>query len=149
MEQTIKLVALDGFLQAQRSAPFAWGTNDCCMFAANAVRAMTGADIAEDFRDKYLDQDAAFMLIKAVTGGESVADAIAHCATKHGLQERLSVDGQPQPLMAQRGDLVAVSNGDTTIAGVVDLSGRYVACMGETGIVPLRLKSVVRAWRTA
>jgi hypothetical protein len=106
---------------------------------------MTGTDIADDFRGKYTDQASAFALIQTVTGGASVADAAAHCAAKHGLAEWLSKDGKPLPLMAQRGDLCVVNNGAQQIAGVVDLSGRQVACMGD-GVVRLPLRAIVRAW---
>ena len=137
---------LDAFLRDHITKPFEWGTNDCCLFAANAVQAMTGMDIAEDFRAKYTDEQSAFALIKSVTGGDSVVDAIVHCAVKHGLKEWVSPEGKTLPLMAQRGDLVAVSNGDNIIAGIVDLSGRYVAAMGDKGIIRLRLSSIQRAW---
>lgn len=138
---------LDAFLRDHMAKPFVWGSNDCCLFAANAIQAMTGEDIADDFRDKYDSQASAFALIKSVTGGDSVIDAIAHCATKHRLTEWLSADGKPLPLMARRGDLVAVRNADDEIiAGIVDLSGRYVACMGDRGIVRLPISNIIRAW---
>lgn len=35
---------------ARRSVPFAWGSNDCRLFAADAVQAMTGVDHAAELR---------------------------------------------------------------------------------------------------
>jgi hypothetical protein len=137
---------LDTYLRESQTKPFAWGSNDCCLFAANGIQAMTGVDIADDFRGKYTDQAAAFALIKAVTGGTTVADAAAHCAVKHGLVEWVGKTGKPLPLMAKRGDLVVVTNAGQLIAGIVDLSGRYVAAMSETGIVRLSLSAIQRAW---
>jgi hypothetical protein len=110
---------------------------------------MTGIDIVDDFRGKYTDHASAFALIKTVTGGTTVADAIAYCAKKFGISEWLNKEGKPLPLMAQRGDLCAVLNDGNIIAGIVDLSGRYVACMGETGIIRLPLSAIQRAWRIA
>src|SRR5579875_1052465 len=101
---------LDAYLRDTASKPFAWGSNDCCLFAANAIEAMTGVDIADDFRGKYTDEASAFALIKLVTGGSTVADAAAYCANKHGLKEWLNKDGKPTPLRALRGDLVVVDN---------------------------------------
>lgn len=138
---------LDSFLRSHANTPFQWGENDCSLFAANAVQCMSSVDIADDFRGKYADEASAFALIKSVTGGAWVADAIVHCAQKHGLNEWTGPDGKPLPLMAKRGDLCAVSNDTNVIAGIVDLSGRYVACMSESGVVRLRLSNVVRAWR--
>lgn len=137
---------LDTFLREHEDAPFAWGANDCSLFAANAIQAMTGVDIADDFRGLYADEASAFELINAVTGGSTVADAAAHCAGKHGLVEWADADGKPLPLMARRGDLCVVDNAGRSIAGVVDLSGKYVACMGEQGITRLALRKIQRAW---
>jgi hypothetical protein len=137
---------LDQYLREVATKPFAWGSNDCCLFAANGILAMTSVDIAEDFRNKYTDQKSAFALIQSVTGGTTVADAAAYCASKFGLKEWVSAEGKPLPLMAQRGDLCVVSNDGNLIAGLVDLSGRYVAAMGDTGIVRLPLSAIQRAW---
>ena len=132
---------LDVFLRENANAKFVWGTLDCSLFAANAIQAMTGVDIADDFRGKYADEASAFALIKTVTGGTTVADAAAHCASKHGLTE------WKYPLQAQRGDLVVVQNGTNLIAGVVDLSGKYVASIGETGILRVSIRNIKRAWQ--
>lgn len=137
---------LDTFLRENANQPFVWSQWDCCLFAANAIQAMTGVDIASDFRGKYTNEASAFALIKSVTGGTTVADAAAYCAQKHGLTEWVGTDGKPTPLRAMRGDLVVISNAGDLIAGVVDLSGRYVAAMSETGIIRLSIRSIVRAW---
>ena len=53
------------YLQENLDTPFKWGTFDCCLFAANAVHAMTGKDFAEPFRGKYTtEKGAAKALIK-------------------------------------------------------------------------------------
>jgi len=132
--------AFDEYLRTNAHAPFAWGTNDCCLFPANVILANTGVDIASDFRGKYTDEASAFALIKSVTGGSTVADAAAYCATKHGLVEHTF------PLMAKRGDLVAMKNGDTLICGVVHLNGRHVVTVSESGLRRLPITSVTRAW---
>jgi hypothetical protein len=130
------------FLIANAKTPFAWGTNDCCMFAANAILANTGIDIATDFRGKYSDEASAFALIATVTGvtNPTVADAAAHCAAEHGLVE------YKHSLMAKRGDLVVISNGGTLICGVVHLNGRQVISVSQSGAVRLPISNVVRSW---
>lgn len=137
---------MDAFLRENAGTPFRWGSNDCSLFAANAIQSMTGVDIAEDFRHKYTDEASAFALIQTVTGGTTVADAAAFCAKKHGLVEWVDADGKQRPLMAKRGDLCAVDNAGRLIAGVVDLSGRFVACMGESGILRISVRRITRAW---
>jgi len=128
------------FLLAHATSPFIWGQNDCCLFAANAIESFTGTDIADDFRGKYTNHDSAFALIETLTGGTTVADAAAHCAAKHGLVEH------QYPLMAKRGDLVVIANGDTLIAGVTHLNGRHVVTVTESGLVRLPITKVVRSW---
>ena len=130
------------FLLDNRSTPFAWGTHDCSMFVANAVKAFTGTDLAADFRGTYNDHASALSAIRKITGGQSIADAAAWVAKKHGLTE------WTHPLQAQRGDLVVVKNTDgNLIAGLIHLNGRHVVSVGEKGIVRLPLSSIQRAWK--
>jgi hypothetical protein len=128
------------FLKDNANTKFAWGSWDCCLYAANAILAITGKDIADDFRDKYTDEASAFALIKTVTGGTTVADAAAYCAKKHGLVEHA------HPLMAKRGDLVVIQNGPNLIAGVVHLNGRDVVSVSDHGAVRLPITQVKRSW---
>jgi hypothetical protein len=143
---------LERFFRERRDQPFAWGTNDCCIFPADAILAITGTDIAEDWfrkdgRARYVDEASAFALIKSVTGGETVADAAAWCAEKFGLVEWLDKAGKPAPLFAQRGDLVVLEDAGRMIAGVVGLTGKHVVSVGEAGLKRLPLSAVQRAWR--
>ncbi len=120
---------------------FEWGVCDCCLLAADGVLALTGVDIADDFRGKYADKTSAFALVSSVAGGSAVVDAIAYCAKKYALPERSN------PLFARRGDLVVVKNNDgDVIAGVVSLNGRDVICMAEEGVITLGISQVVRSW---
>ena len=136
----------DPFLLARKTEPFAWGSNDCALFAADAILANTGTDIAAEFRDKYTTHLGAFKTIREVTGGSSVVDAVTYCAEKFGLVE------YTYPLMAKVGDLVLVENGDDIIAGVIHLNGIHVVSVAETGLVRLPIlnaagkPTVVRAW---
>jgi hypothetical protein len=123
------------------STPFQWGRFDCCLFAADAIQAITKVDIASEFRNRYHDQASAFALIKQITGGTTVADAAAYCATKHGMSE------WTYPMFAQRGDLVVFENGSNLIAGVVNLSGTQVVSVSESGLVTAPVTAIRRAWR--
>lgn len=128
------------FLLDRARTPFAWGSHDCALFAADAVKAISGVDIADDFRGKYSTEDEAYALIQSVTGGTSVGDAAAHCAAKHGLAEH------KHPLMAKRGDLVVLENDGRLIAGVIHLNGRHITVAGEQGLKRFSISLVKRAW---
>lgn len=134
------------FLRANVKIPFEWGTQDCCLFAASAVEAMTGTDIAAEFRGKYTTKLGAWRAISKITGGTTVGDAVAYCAEKHGLVEYTN------PLMAKRGDLVLIENAGDLICGVVHLTGIHVISVAESGTVRLPIAdsngkpNVVRAW---
>jgi len=132
---------LDQFLMDRESTAFSWGSNDCALFAADAIQAQTGVDIAEKFRGRYRTELGAMKTIKKITGGSTVADAAAYCATKHGMTE------YEHPKMAKRGELVIVRNADgNEIAGIVALNGRHVLSPGETGLVRFSILDVTRAW---
>lgn len=132
---------LHQFLAYHSHTPFAWGQFDCCLFAADAIQAMTGVDIASEFRGRYDSKLSAFSLIHSVTGGSTVADAAAYCAKQYGLDE------WAYPLMAQRGDLVVFHNGGNLIAGIVSLSGTQVISVAESGLVTEPITAIERAWR--
>jgi hypothetical protein len=132
---------LPEFIASRLHAPFAWGSNDCALFAADAVEAITGVDIAEDFRGKYTTKLGAIKAIKEITGGSTVEDAAVYCAEKHGLKEH------EYPLLAKRGDLVIVRNNlGEKVAGIVGLNGRHVYVPGDDGLVQFSILDVIRSW---
>lgn len=138
---------LEEFLLDRKSVPFAWGSNDCALFAADAILSMTGTDLASEFRGKYSTQLGAMKLItQVVPGGSTLEDAAAHCTSVHGLTE------YTHPLMAKRGDLVVVDNAGANIAGVIHLNGTQAVSVSEDGILLLPIldsagkPALVRAW---
>lgn len=44
---------LVAYLEDVRCRPFAYGQHDCALFAAGAIQAMTGTDLAADYRGRY------------------------------------------------------------------------------------------------
>lgn len=132
---------LHQFLLDSANKPFEWGTFDCALFAADAIKSFTGVDLASDFRNKYHDHISAVRTIKELTGGTTIADAAAHCAQKYGLIQLAS------PLLAQRGDLVLVQNGNQLVAGIIHLNGRHAVIVGEHGLQRESIRNVKRAWR--
>lgn len=49
-------VYLDGLINERLRRPFAWGSNDCALFAADAVEAVTGVDPAAGLRGMSVRQ---------------------------------------------------------------------------------------------
>jgi hypothetical protein len=54
---------LQALVAERENAPFAWGKNDCGLFAADAVLAVTGSDPAADLRGTYDTEQEAQALI--------------------------------------------------------------------------------------
>ena len=135
------------FIMSRQATPFAWGSNDCSSFSADAVLAMTGVDIASDFRGLYSTEAGAAAAIEKITGikGGTIADAAAYCCDKHGIPEWRF------PLMAQRGDLCIYRDSGNLVSGIIHLSGRHVISPGEHGLKKLLIHDgkrspIVRAW---
>ena len=137
--------AFHDFLLARANEPFAWGSHDCALFAADGIQALTGVDIAADFRGKYSDEAGAIAAIKSIANGTTVEEAAAYCAAQHNLAEWKS------PLLAQRGDLVTLEDDGRIIAGLIHLSGRHIVAAGETGLKRILIHDgttspIRRAW---
>jgi hypothetical protein len=132
--------AFDKFLISRALAPFTWGSNDCALFAADAIEAITGIDVAADFRGLYDNEAAAWKAIAKVCNGTTVEHAAVYCATKFGMIE------WEFPRMAKRGDLVVLQNADRVIAGVVHLNGRHLISVGDEGLQRFPITQVKRAW---
>ena len=118
-------------LVAQRSrTPFAWGSHDCCLWAADAVLAITGVDLAAAYRGTYACAAGAARLLQRLGGlaalGQQVGPAIA-------------------PLQATVGDVGLVQRSDRQMLAVCCGAGWLVP--GTAGLVLLQLDEALQAWR--
>lgn len=130
---------LGDFAASRRDTPFAWGENDCCLFACDAVLAMTGVDMAADFRGKYDDALGARRMLDA-QGCETVGELATAIAAKHYLRE-------VPVLYAQRGDVVLLLNEGRNLLGIVTHDGTEVWAPGEDELQVWPLARCERAWR--
>lgn len=121
---------LADFARERRALPFAWGANDCCLFAADAVVAITGEDPAEGLRGCTTAMRAARVL-RAHGGVQGLADA--------RLGDRVG------PLMARVGDVVLVQIGNQAALGVCN--GASLIGPGPGGIVGIGMGHAKAAWR--
>jgi len=61
--------ALANYIAIKRHAPFEYGVNDCCLFAAGAVLEITGEDPMPEFRGKYDSLKGSLKVIKEIGAG--------------------------------------------------------------------------------
>jgi len=86
--------ALSEYIERKRRAPFAWGSNDCCLFAADWILMATGCDLAASFRGQYSSALGAMRMLRPF--GNAVGIAVSDA--------RLS---EVDNTKAQRGDIVS------------------------------------------
>jgi hypothetical protein len=122
---------LDALLSERASSPFVWGQNDCCIFAADVVAALTGTDPAADLRGTYSTQEEAHALL-AERGGIG------------GIVTQMLGDPVPR-LMARVGDLGLVTHdGTETLAVCIGQQWRAVSM---TGLVLVFARHIGPCWR--
>lgn len=122
------------FEESRSATPFAWGTNDCCLFAADAVEAMTGFDIAADYRGYTTEQQA----LTKITMFGTLESMIESIARRFHLSE-------VKPQQAKRGD-VALCFGNGKYALCVLGTDCYPRGSSERGIVAFPRGWMRRAW---
>lgn len=84
-------------IEAKRRLPIDYGTNDCALFVADCIFAMTGVDLAADIRGRYTSANDAVRLIYEL-GFEDLADLVA---------SRLP---EIDPVFAVNGDVAAIES---------------------------------------
>jgi len=133
-----KLTKLAQFLKRYEQKPFVWGKHDCVIFAADAVKAMTGHDLAKSYRGLYTNQFEAYEIIVRADGLEKITDK--ECKT-YGFSKR------DHPMKAQRGDLVMLFTklGDTM--GIVSENGKDIYVADQIGYRKLPFKDIKAAWQ--
>lgn len=130
-----KYQALANYLRERADRPFEWGVNDCCIFAADWVRLVTGRDPAFYLRDMY-GSEAGAELVLEENGG------IARIVT-----EALGL-ALPTVATAQRGDVVLFESGNGPALGIC--AGEKFAAMRDSGgIGYFSMRHAVTAWRVA
>jgi len=118
------------FSQARASMPFDWGSNDCCTFTADAVKAMTGKDLRGAF-PTYTGEMGA---LRAVAEGGGLLQLVS------------SILGEPvSSKMAAVGDVVLVLNAERELLGICN--GTSVLAPGSAGMLALGIDTAIAAWR--
>jgi hypothetical protein len=130
------------FLKARWPQPFAWGTNDCALFACDAALEITGTDLAHELRGKYDSEETA----QRALAGISQQDFCGYCkivAHRNGLEE---IGWQH----LQRGDLAFIPSSKNSFGGalsLVNLNGTRLLMPGEHGLELLPIRIAKSGWR--
>jgi hypothetical protein len=119
------------FIEQRREQPFAWGSNDCCTFAADWVQLCTGEDHAKTWRNRYSSGLGAARFLEEAGGVEALVDAL-------GMQ-------RIEPQLAGRGDIVAQETGRGMTLGIC--LGETTAFVAKGGLVFGPILNVETAWR--
>lgn len=120
---------LANFLLEKQKQPFEWGSNDCCLFAADAILAMGGQDVAKDVRGRYKTAIGAHRIMKKLGAGSLV----------ELLTQRL---GEPDGVIT-RGSIIVVESNSEQVAGVFY---QKPWALTERGLQGMSLESVVQSW---
>lgn len=128
-------------IEARRSTPFAWGRQDCCLFACDGVLAQTGLDPAAGlFRGQYRDALGAARLVRKHGGVGAIAAKVCKAL------------GYPEvPVaLAQRGDVVTIDKVGEDLPGMRLALGICIggeaAFPGKNGLVFHPINHCRRAW---
>jgi hypothetical protein len=121
---------LYGVIDAHKSREFAWGENDCCLFASRCVDAMTTNAITYLIRERYHDERTALKFM-AEYGG--LAGAVSRYM------------GDPTNQRATRGDVVLIDGGEGDALGIC--LGSNVVAMGPKGLRYVPRAEIKLVWK--
>jgi hypothetical protein len=117
-------------IEAHKGRSFAWGGNDCCLFVARCVDAMTTNALAYLIRERYHDHASALRFM-AEHGG--LAGAVSRYL------------GDPSSERATRGDVVLIDGGEGDALGIC--LGAKVVAMGPEGVRYVPRAEIKMVWR--
>lgn len=123
---------LTHFICENVNRPFQWGKFDCCMFAADAIKIMSGVDPATEFRGRYRSASGAYKQLKK--HGYNNVDEV--------LRAKL---GKPIPrLQCNQGDIASISTPEGIAAGVI--FGASIYAPGPEGMTATPLKKAINIY---
>lgn len=112
--------------------PFEWGVHDCVLFAADCIEAMTGEDLAAEYRGTYSTSQGAAKIVHSA-GVESLGDFLA-----------MYLPETPVPFL-QRGDIALCDGPEWQFVGVCQ--GRTCVGPSEKGLIHVNNSQVIRAFK--
>lgn len=126
-------VRFETFIASRTATPFTWGKNDCAIFAADCVCALTGRDVALPAFRRHATERQAARLLKRHGGVAGIATAAL---------------GQPVPASgAQVGDVVLAKAGSRDMLAICN--GATCIAPGPRGLAVLPMAQASLCWRLA
>lgn len=122
----------DAFLASRLRAPFVWGVNDCAIFAADAVLAMTGQDPAP-----------------AGLRGHRTARQATRSLHRHGELQGIATAALGEPVLTAdpaEGDVVLVRTGKRQALAIANGQGGAFG-PAAAGLAVAPLSGPVLCWR--
>lgn len=122
--------AMFGVMTDHQGRSFEWGVNDCCLFVARTIDAMTGGDVEARISVVYRDERSAFALM-----------------AKHGglFETATHFLGEPTEERAVRGDAVGFDGGEGQALGIC--IGSTIVAMGKAGLMSLPRSAILKVWK--
>lgn len=123
-------VRFEAFTRERRNMPFAWGSNDCALFAADAVQALTGERVCPELRG-HRDEREGVRVLSSLGGVRALATAAL---------------GDPIPTtFANVGDIVVVRMGKHEALAVCN--GQTALLPGPDGLAAVPMQQALAAWK--
>lgn len=110
---------------------FAYGKNDCCLFSARVVDAMTGTEYAKKLAEMYHDERSALAYINSFG---SIQEAV-----KDWLGDTTNL------AFVQRGDVVLFNNEGRETLGIC--VGDRIVSVAETGVAYVPMEQAICTWK--
>lgn len=121
----------EAFIASRQATPFVWGANDCALFAADCVHAITGQDPAPPGLRSHRTEKQALRTLERHGGLHSIATRSL---------------GQPIPARAAMvGDVVLVKVGKRDALAVCN--GQTAFGPSPLGLVSVGMETATLAWR--
>lgn len=122
---------LDAAIEAARWRAFDWREHNCATFAADCVRAMTGATLHDHFAGLHRDKRRA---ARAFADGDGLEAYVAALLGGPGLP----------PTLAKRGDVLLMRCEGMALVAIC--LGTKAACLGPKGIEFVGMEHARCAW---
>lgn len=126
---------LGAYVASVRAEPYAFGKQDCWLFVAGAIEAMTGTDHAKKHRGRYKTARGALDIMKQA-GAADMADFTG-----------LHLEEIEAPVFAQIGDVMAIPTDDAFGYSLGILNGEQVLVVTPNGIGVRDRSDATRAFR--
>ncbi len=114
----------------RRNTPFKWGVHDCCLWASDAVLAITGQDFAAQYRGTYSTAAGAARVLRRDGGVAAIAST--------------ALGAPVDPGKATTGDVVLLWQGQPSLAVC---NGSTVLAAGPESLVVLPMHLVTQVWK--